>query len=150
MLPNNPEVTDDNTEERPSLSVLASYFSFQDQNNLHTQPKGASNKNSPDETEMEGDQIYWQASIEEFNDPLEFSPEIPFSIAGATKVSWEKSTADIIEEKMENAKIPSNCYFLVSKRANKKFLSLSQVSIRQLKIRCGNSRKLKQSLSPCS
>ena len=69
---------------------------------------------------MEEDQIYWQDSIEEYNDPLEFGPEISSSIAGAAKVFWKKSLkADIIDQKMANAKIPSNYHFLVPKRTNK-------------------------------
>ena len=76
---------------------------------------------------MEEDQIHWQDSIEEYNDPLEFGPEIPSSIAGAAKVFWEKSLkSGIIDQKMANAKIPSNCHFLVPKRTNKEiFVTLS-------------------------
>lgn len=38
---------------------------------------------------MEEDQIYWQATIEEYNDSLEFGSEIPSSIAGVAKVFWK-------------------------------------------------------------
>lgn len=58
---------------------------------------------------MEEDLVYWQGRIEECNDPLEFPPETASSIAGVAKVFLEKSSkADIIDQKMANAKILSN------------------------------------------
>ena len=52
MLPNNPEVNDDNTEGTPSLSVRASYLWFQGQNDLHTPSEGGGVKDPPDEPEV--------------------------------------------------------------------------------------------------
>ena len=43
VSPNNPEVTDDNTEGTPSLSVHASYLWFKGQNDLHAASEGGSN-----------------------------------------------------------------------------------------------------------
>ena len=48
-LPNNPEVTDDNTEGTPSLSMQTSYLWFKRQNDLHAP------SDPPDEPAMEED-----------------------------------------------------------------------------------------------
>ena len=104
----------------------ASYLWFKGQNDIHAPSESGGNKDPPNEPAME-DQIYWQDSIEEYNDPLEFGPEIPSSIAGAAKVFWKKSLkSDIIDQKMANVKIPSDCHFLVPKCTNKEiFVTLS-------------------------
>ena len=106
--------------QREVHHFLCMYLWLKDQNDFYTLSEGGDNNNPPGESAMTEDQIYWQASIEEYNALLEFGREIPSSMAGAAKFFWEQLLkADIIDQKMANTKIPSNCPFLVPKHTNK-------------------------------
>ena len=133
MLPNNPEVTDNNTEgtPSPSRSVHASYLWFKGQNDLHTPFEDGGNKDPPGEPAMEEHQTLWQASIDEYNDPLEFGPEIPSSTARVTKVFSEKSLKKLtsVTKRWQMPKFLLIVTFSYLNVPTNKFLSHCQVPI---------------------
>jgi len=69
---------------------------------------------------LQPDQAYWQNSLNDYEDDSKaIGEEISSSIAGAAKIYWQKPMKEeVFKKKMEEAKIPSNCPFLIPKRTN--------------------------------
>ena len=69
---------------------------------------------------LEDEQDFWQQSIEDYdNDTKANGAEITSTLASAAKIYWQKPLKeDIYRTRMETAKIPANCEFLIPKRTN--------------------------------
>ena len=66
-------------------------------------------------------ELWQQGATEDYDDgsTIKYGAEVSSSIAGATKIYWEKPLkADVLNEKLESSLVPSSCNFLVPKRTN--------------------------------
>ena len=80
---------------------------------------------------MTEEQVYWASQVEDYNDEQKFGPEVSSTIAGATKVFWQKELSEErFKKTLEAAKIPSNCSFLATKQVNKEIWTSTSPDIR--------------------
>jgi len=78
-------------------------------------------KTGNQESVLEESQEFWhKAATQDYEDVTNaIGEEVSSSIAGATKVLWQKLLLeDILKEKMSNAVTPANCSYLIPKRIN--------------------------------
>ena len=82
----------------------------------------ASGNNDQHITILDDDQIYWGNQLEVCQEKQDFGPEISSTIAGATKVFWQKKmSAERLTKTLDVSKVPNNCKFLAVKRQIRKF-----------------------------
>ena len=69
---------------------------------------------------VDPEQAYWEELTKLFQSKEEFGPEVSSHIACAAKIFWTSSLSDQdIQDRISNAKPPSNCRFLKVKQCNK-------------------------------
>ena len=80
---------------------------------------------------MTEDQTYWDSQVEDYNEAQVFGPEISSTIAGASKIFWQKELSEErLKKTMESAKMPSNCKFLAVKQVNREIWTSTSPDIR--------------------
>ena len=91
---------------------------------------------------LEPEQQFWDHALEDYREESDYGKEINSTIAGTTKVFWEKPMSkERREKKLQAAKIPSNCKFLDVKSTNKEIWNATATNIRACDVRLQNIQK---------
>ena len=108
------------TDDGMSLQASNLWFGDKHQSTDVDDEEGDKKSLSNSGETLQQEQSYWQDSLNEYeNDSKATGKEISSSIASAAKIYWHKPLKEeVFKKKMEEAKIPSNCPFLIPKRTN--------------------------------
>ena len=114
-------------EDSLSLNASNIWFRNSQRSSRSSSPKHVGNDGENDPTlelpqyQDKEQELWQQGATEDYDDgsTIKYGAEVSSSIAGATKIYWEKPLkADVLTEKLESSLVPSNCNFLVPKRTN--------------------------------
>ena len=88
------------------------------------------------------EQEYWQQSINEYEEDTSYGPQISSCKAGASKIFWKRPMKDDnLKLKLEEARIPSNCTFLQTKKTSPEIFQSFLSSSTHMIVRCKASKR---------